>query len=67
MPTGFFVDWDGNTMRVHAPGEGEECQVVERGHVAIDMLDAQGGVVHDATFFSTLEAVAAAGVVVNLI
>jgi hypothetical protein len=67
MATGFFVDWDGNTRRVGAPGDGLECQVVDRGYAAVDVLDSQGFVVHEATFFPTLEAVAAAGVIINLI
>jgi hypothetical protein len=67
MATGFFVDWDGNTRRVDELGEGMECQVVDRGHTGVDVLDPQGFVIHEATFFQTLEAVAAAGVVVNLV
>jgi len=67
MATGFFVDWDGNTRRVEAPGEGMKCVVVDRGHKGVDVLDSQDFVIHEATFFPTLEAVAAAGVIVNLV
>ena len=67
MKTGFFVDWNGDTRRVDAPGEGMECQVVDRGHAGVDVMDSQGFVIHEATLFPTLEAVAAAGVVVKLI
>lgn len=65
--TGFFVDWDGNTRRVEAPGSGYECIVVDRGHVGVDVLDGEGCVIHEATYFETLEAVAAAGVTVYLV
>lgn len=65
--TGFFVDWDGNTRRVESPGPGMECEVVHRGHVGVDVLDSEGCVIHEATYFATVEAVEAAGVVVNLI
>ena len=67
MAMGFFVDWDGNTRRVDAPGDGMECEVVDRGHMSVDVLDSQGFVIPEATCFPTLEAVAAAGVVVNLV
>jgi hypothetical protein len=64
---GFFVDGDGNTRRVAAPGDGFTCEVVERGHKGVNVLDAEGFVVHEATYFATLADVQAAGVVVNLI
>lgn len=67
MATGFFMDSDGNTRRTDAPDEIIECQVIERGHMAVDVLDAQDFVMHEATLFPTLEAIAVAGVVVNLI
>ena len=65
--SGFFVDWDGNTRRVENPGAGFECVVVTRGHVGVDVLSADGAVVHEATFFATLDDVRAAGVEVHLV
>jgi len=64
---GFFVDWDGKTRRTDAPGAGATCRVVERGHTGVDVIDADGFVIHEATYFPTLEAVAAAGVVIELV
>ncbi len=64
---GFFVDWDGKTRRTDAPGSGLSCRIVERGHAGVDVIDADGFVIHEASFFPTLEAVTAAGVVVELI
>lgn len=64
---GFFVDWDGKIRRTDAPGAGMTCRVVERGHTGVDVIDADGFVIHEATCFPTLEAVAAAGVVVVLV
>lgn len=65
--SGFFVDWNGKTRRTDEPGEGMTCRVVDRGHTGVDVIDAEGFVIHEATFFATLEAVAAGGVVVELI
>lgn len=65
--SGHFVDWGGKTRRADYPGDGLRCRVVERGHTAVDVVDPDGFVIHEATFFPRLEAVAAAGVIVELI
>ena len=65
--TGFFVDWDGKTRRVASPGAGLFCRVIERGHTGVDVIDADGFVIHEATYFATLEAVSSAGVAVELV
>ena len=63
--TGFFVDWNGTTRRVEAPGDGYTCQVVDRGHQGVDVIDSAGFVCHEATYFHTLADIEAAGVVVS--
>ena len=66
--TGFFVDWDGDTRRVEAPGDGYVCRVVQRdGYLGVDVDDPEGFVCHEATYYPSIEALQAAGVVVNLI
>lgn len=66
--TGFFVDWDGNTRRVEAPGAGYSCQVVQRAdHLGVNVVDAEGFVCHEATHYSTLDALRAVGVTVILV
>lgn len=65
---GYFVDWNGDTRRVEAPGVGFTCKVVNKGdYMGVDVIAHDGFVCHEATYFATLEAVEAAGVVVNLI
>lgn len=69
---GFFVDWDGNTRRVEAPGAGMTCQVVERQlkgrpYKGVDVLDHEGFVTHEATYYESLDALRAVGVTVNLV
>jgi hypothetical protein len=67
-PKGFFVDWDGNTRRVEAPGDGYTCQVIDKPtHRGVDVITANGFVHHECTFFETLDDVEKAGVTINLI
>lgn len=69
---GFFVDWDGNTRRVEKPGPGLSCQVVEctlwgNPYKGVDVLDHEGFVTYEATYYETLDALRAVGVTVNLL
>jgi hypothetical protein len=71
--TGFFVDWNGDTRRVGSPGTGYSCSpVTMRGagveaYQAVDVLDSEGFVIHEAVYYPTLEAIKAVGVSVNLV
>lgn len=63
---GFFVDWSGNTRRTEQPWESYECIVDEHtAHVVV--ADSEGFVIHECSYFPTLEAAEAAGVSVNLV
>ncbi len=63
---GFFVDWNGNTRRTEQPWEPYVCIVDEpAAHVVV--ADSEGFVVHECSYFPTLDAVEAAGVSVNLV
>lgn len=63
---GFFVDWNGITRRTEQSWEHYEYVVDERAaHVVV--AGSEGFVVHECSYFPTLEAVEAAGVLVNLV
>jgi hypothetical protein len=63
---GFFVDWNGDTRRTERPGDFFEC-IVDEQAAHVDVVDSEGFVVHECSYFATLEAVETAGVTVNLI
>ena len=64
VETGFFVDWDGNTRRTEAPGAGYTCTVDGPN---CDVLDEEGCVIHEATYYATLAEIEALGVTVKLV
>lgn len=65
---GFFVDWNGDTRKVEAPGDGYSCEVVDCGaYLRVDVLDSEGFVCHEATYYQTLDALKAVGVEVRLV
>ena len=58
--SGFFVDWNGVTRRVEAPGDGYTCRVYPaNGYTAVDVIDSQGFVTYEAEYYQTEEAIAA--------
>lgn len=63
---GFFVDWNGDTRRTEQPGEHFNCLVNEQD-AHVDVVDSEGFVVHECTYFPTIESAEAAGITVNLI
>lgn len=70
--TGFFVDWNGDTRRMERPGLGYTCQLRRMAHdgqpyFAIDVLDSEGFVSHEAVYYPSLAALQAVGVSINLI
>lgn len=68
MPTtGYFVDWDGFTRKIEAPGDGYSCNVVDQGHYKrVDVIDPAGFVTHEATYFASLDAVRDVGCTVQM-
>lgn len=71
-PAGYFVDWDGNTRRTEAPGDGmhcrvEECELKGEPYLGVDVLDDGDFVIHEATFFPSLEALTHAGITIRLV
>ncbi len=68
MENGYFVDWDGKTRRVETPGNGYTCKVVARdGFQAVDVIDSQGFVCHDADYHESLDSLGRVGVIVSLV
>jgi hypothetical protein len=70
--TGYFVDWNGDTRRVEAPGTGLRCEVRLRAvngtsYRSVEVIDGDDFVMHVATYFETLDAVQAAGVALRLL
>jgi hypothetical protein len=58
---GFFVDWDGHARSTDDPGGGYLCDV-DRVAKYVAVTTANGTLVHEATYYKTLEAVAKAGI-----
>jgi len=56
MASGFFVDWDGNARSTDDPGGGFRCEVDPIAKYVAVMT--QGGtMVHEGTFYKSLEAI----------
>jgi len=59
--SGFFIDWNGKVRPVAEPGPGYVCEVDEAArYVAVEK--GRGNVVHEGSWFASLEAIAAAGI-----
>lgn len=64
--TGFFVDWAGNARSTDEPGGGYRCEVdTVAKYVAV--LSKQGTLIHEGTFYKTLEDLAKAGIKAELV
>ncbi|HET7538516.1 MAG TPA: hypothetical protein VFK05_01545 [Polyangiaceae bacterium] len=56
MASGFFVDWDGNARSTDDPGGGFKCDVDPVAkYVAV--MSPGGSIMHEATFYKSLEAI----------
>ncbi|HEY0466404.1 MAG TPA: hypothetical protein VGC79_19475 [Polyangiaceae bacterium] len=56
MASGFFVDWNGNARSTDDPGGGFKCEVDPVAkYVAV--MTPGGTMVHEATFYKSLEAI----------
>jgi len=69
---GFFVDWNGQTRRFERPGLGYTCLIRHstcegQPYLGVDVVDAEGFVTHEATFYRSLAALEAVGVTVDLV
>ena len=66
MSAGFFVDWDGNARSTLDPGGGYLCEIdMVARYVAI--TTKTGTLVHEATFYKSVEDIAKAGIKAPLV
>ncbi|WP_219096243.1 hypothetical protein [Pseudomonas sp. UMAB-40] len=66
--SGFFVDWNGDTRKVVQGGNGAEYAcTVDKACKRADVFNRAGECIFEADVYLTLEDIAKAGVVVNLI
>lgn len=64
--SGFFVDWDGNLRSTDDPGGGYRCDVDKPARY-VGVMSASGALVHEATLYKDLDAVAKAGIRATLV
>jgi hypothetical protein len=64
--TGYFIDWDGQVRSTEQLAKGQHCEI-DRVAKYVAIKDKYGSMVHEATFYSSLEEVKAAGITVPLV
>jgi hypothetical protein len=63
---GYFIDWNGKARTTAEPGGGYLCEVdFAARYVAI--VTKSGALVHEATLYRSLEAIAKAGITAELV
>ena len=64
--TGYFIDWSGKARCTEDPGEGLRCELdTAARYVAV--MTPSGAIVHEATLYKSLEAIARAGIQTQLV
>jgi hypothetical protein len=63
---GFFVDWNGKLRRTDDPGADYICEI-DRPARYVAVNSPKGALVHEATFYKTVEDVAKAGIKAELV
>lgn len=58
---GFFIDWEGEVRSTAELAKGQHAEI-DRVSRYVAIKDKYGSMVHEATFYVSLEAVAAAGI-----
>jgi len=66
IAVGFFVDWDGNIRSTDDPGGGYLCDVDMPARY-VGITTESGTLVHEATFYRSLDAVSRAGIKASLV
>lgn len=63
---GYFIDWNGDTRRVDAPGPTYSCLVgALNGRIGVQ--DSQGCIIHEADHWASLDDLKTAGISINLV
>lgn len=63
---GYFIDWNGDTRRVDAPGSSYSC-LVGALNGRIEVQDSQGCIIHEADHWASLDDLQTAVIYINLI
>ncbi|MGE8063733.1 hypothetical protein [Pseudomonas sp. NPDC089569] len=63
---GYFVDWNGHVRQVSKPGAGFKC-VSGVDARFVEVLGSDGGVIHEADLWLSLDDLKAAGIPIKLI
>ncbi|HAF00114.1 MAG TPA: hypothetical protein DCO68_11970 [Methylophilaceae bacterium] len=63
---GYFIDWDTKLRSTDHPGKGHHCEI-DRASRYVAVKDKYGSMIHEATFYPSLEAVAKAGIKSQLV
>lgn len=66
MTTGYFIDWNGKARSTEDPGGGYRCEV-DGGARYVAVMTKSGAMVHEATLYKSLEAIAKAGIRAELV
>jgi hypothetical protein len=66
IPEGYFVDWSGNVRKTTDPGGGFVCEV-DMAARYVGVKGKGGALMHEATFYKSLEAIAKAGIKGSLV
>lgn len=64
--TGYFVDWGGNARSTDTPGGGYRCEV-DRVARYVAVMSKKGVLIHEGTFYKTLDDLAKAGIKAPLV
>ncbi|HEY3301037.1 MAG TPA: hypothetical protein VGJ90_09715 [Methylophilaceae bacterium] len=64
--TGYFIDWDGQVRSTEQLAKGQQCEI-DRVAKYVAIKDKYGSMLHEATFYASLESVRAAGVTAPLV
>ena len=63
---GYFIDWNGKARSVADPGGGYACEV-DRVARYVAIMSKTGALIHEATLYKTLDAIAKAGIKAELV
>jgi hypothetical protein len=63
---GYFIDWDGNVRSTEQLAKGQYCEI-DRAAKYLAIKDKYGSMVHEATFYISLESLKAAGITAPMV
>lgn len=66
VPTGFFVDWNGNARRTEDAG-GDLVVEVDTASRYVALYTKNGTLMHEATYYKSMDDLAKKGIKANLV